>query len=73
MRKFFVLDTQVLRHEPHAVRHSGDPDGFKREGTERGGKARMLDELRRMHALSEGAPLDRGGRLRGAERATHVR
>ena len=62
MRKYFVLDTNVLLHDPKAFRQFDDNDviiplkvieeidQFKRELSERGRNARlvarMLDELR---------------------------
>ncbi|MCC6746270.1 MAG: PhoH family protein [Deltaproteobacteria bacterium] len=71
MEKRFVLDTNVLLHDPRAVEHFGDKevvipiyvleeiDGFKRELSERGRNARVftryLDQLR-----SNGARLSDG-------------
>jgi len=80
MKKNYVLDTNVLLHDPHAIFKFEDNDviipifvieevdQFKREGTERGRNARtisrLLDELReRNGSLSEGVPLDQGGKL----------
>ncbi len=63
MKKNYVLDTNVLLHDPHAIFKFEDNDviipifaieeidQFKREGSERGRNARtiarLLDELRR--------------------------
>src|SRR6476469_7284931 len=63
MKKNYVLDANVLLHDPHAIFKFEDNDlvipiyaieeidQFKREGTERGRNARtiarLLDELRR--------------------------
>lgn len=82
MRKYFVLDTNVLLHDPTAFRQFDDNDviipmkvieeidQFKREVTERGRNARqvarMLDELRKEARLSEGVPLEGGGTLKVA-------
>lgn len=68
MKKYFVLDTNVLLHDPTALTHFDDNhviiplkvieeiDQFKREVTERGRNARqlsrMLDEYRRQGTLS---------------------
>ena len=62
MKKNYVLDTNVLLHDPHAIFKFDDNDviipiyvieevdQFKREGSERGRNARhvvrLLDELR---------------------------
>jgi PhoH-like ATPase len=75
MKKNYVLDANVLLHDPHAVFKFEDNDviipifaleeidRFKREGSERGRNARtiarVLDDLRE----SEGASLSRGVRL----------
>ena len=83
MPKKFVLDTNVLLHDPRAMFHFEENeviipifvleevDQFKKELSERGRNARTvsryLDELRAAHGkLSEGVPLDNGGRLRVA-------
>ncbi len=79
MRKNFVLDTNVLLHDPTAINHFEDNniiiplkvieeiDRFKREVSERGRNARhvsrMLDDLRKQGHLSEGVDLDGGGKL----------
>src|SRR5271168_5294418 len=78
-KKIFVLDTNVLIHDPKALfsftgAHVDIPatvleelDQFKGEGTERGRNARetirMLDQLREKGSLREGVPLDDGGIL----------
>ena len=75
MKKNYVLDANVLLHDPHAVFKFEDNDviitnialeeidRFKREGSERGRNARtiarVLDDLRE----AEGASLSRGVRL----------
>jgi PhoH-like ATPase len=79
MRKNYVLDTNVLLHDPKAIFRFEDNhvvipifvieeiDQFKREASERGRNARqitrLLDELRERGALSTGVSLDGGGRL----------
>ena len=78
--KNYVLDTNVLLHDPNALlsfkeNHVLIPievieeiDRFKRESTERGQNARtisrMLDSLRGKGRLSEGVTLDNGGHMR---------
>lgn len=78
--KNYILDTNVLLHDPDALLNFQDNhvllpievieeiDKFKRETTERGQNARtvsrMLDRLRSRGSLSEGVPLERGGQLR---------
>ncbi len=78
--KNYVLDTNVLLHDPDALLNFQDNnvllpievieeiDKFKRETTERGQNARavsrLLDKLRAQGSLSEGVPLEQGGRLR---------
>jgi PhoH-like ATPase len=78
--KHFVLDTNVLIHDPGAIYQFSDNevvlpifvleeiDTFKKEASERGRNARevarMLDRLRSGGALSEGVPLPAGGRIR---------
>ncbi|HEY5956603.1 MAG TPA: PIN domain-containing protein, partial [Polyangiaceae bacterium] len=70
MRKNYVLDTNVLLHDPHAVLKFEDNDvalpiyvieevdQFKRETTERGRNARtvarVLDQLRAQGSLAQG-------------------
>ena len=78
--KNYILDTNVLLHDPQALLHFEENhvlipievieeiDRFKRESTERGQNARsvsrMLDDLRSRGSLSSGVKLDNGGRLR---------
>lgn len=82
MKKNYILDTNVLVHDPSALQKYGENhviipirvieeiDHFKRELSERGRSARqvsrMLDELRSRGKLSEGVKLDRGGSLQVA-------
>lgn len=79
-KKIYVIDTNVLLHDPHALfafegAAVGIPvvvieevDQFKREGTDRGRNARevvrLLDELRSHGSLGEGIQLANGGTLR---------
>jgi len=78
--KTFILDTNVLLHDPNALWSFQDNtvlipievieeiDRFKRETTDRGQNARtvsrMLDQIRGQGRLSEGVPLPGGGSLR---------
>lgn len=78
--KNYILDTNVLLHDPTSVLNFKDNnvlipievleeiDRFKRESTERGQNARnvsrMLDGLRGQGRLSEGVMLSTGGHLR---------
>ncbi len=80
MKKNYVLDTNVLLHDPRAIFKFEDNvvvlpifcleeiDQFKREGSERGRNARtisrLLDDLRGAVPLSDGVPLEGGGSLR---------
>ncbi len=80
MKKAFVLDTNVLLHEPKAIFRFGDNevvlpiyvveelDQFKKGANELGRNARALarelDALRSRGHLSEGVNLDGGGTLR---------
>ncbi len=80
MRKNYILDTNVLLHDPNSLVSFQDNqillpievieeiDRFKREGTELGQNARsvsrQLDTLRERGRLSEGVGLPNGGRLR---------
>jgi PhoH-like ATPase len=81
LKKTFVIDTNVLIHNPDSLTSFGDNevvlpitvieelDRFKSSPDERGRNARIvtrfLDGLRSGGAkLSEGVPLDNGGRLR---------
>lgn len=79
MKKNYVLDTNVLLHDPNAIFSFEDNnviipiyvieeiDGFKRELSELGRSARQntrnLDALRQQGSLSEGVSLPGGGRL----------
>jgi PhoH-like ATPase len=78
--KNYILDTNVLLHDPHSLLSFQDNsvlvpievieeiDRFKRESSDRGQNARavsrLLDALRGQGRLSEGVPLPTGGRLR---------
>jgi PhoH-like ATPase len=80
MKKQYVLDTNVLLHDPRAIFSFEDNDviipiycieevdQFKKEQSERGRNARQvtryLDQLREEGNLNEGVRLDRGGTLR---------
>jgi PhoH-like ATPase len=82
MKKIFVLDTNVLLHEPNALMHFEDNDvvlpitvieeldRFKRKMEETGRNARnvsrQLDALRKQGQLTQGISLARGGSLRVA-------
>ncbi len=78
MKKNFVLDTNVLLHDPGAITSFADNDvvipiyvieevdSFKKDLSELGRNARqlsrMLDELRRNGRLVDGVPIDGNGR-----------
>lgn len=78
--KNFILDTNVLLHDPSAFRNFKknqviiplkvieEIDQFKRELSERGRNARTisrsLDELRKRGRLSDGVKLESGGQIR---------
>jgi len=78
--KNYILDTNVLLHDPHSLLNFEDNsvlipievieeiDRFKRESSELGQNARSvsrsLDEFRQQGALSDGVPLPNGGRLK---------
>jgi PhoH-like ATPase len=80
MRKVYVLDTNVLLHDPSSLMHFEDNtvvipidviqeiDRFKREQSERGHHARevsrLLDSLRDGSSLADGIRLDNGTELR---------
>jgi PhoH-like ATPase len=80
MKKNFVLDTNVLLHDPNAILTFGDNDviipiyvieeidRFKKELSELGRNARavgrMIDDYRHKGHLSDGVPTPTGGRLR---------
>ena len=82
MKKNYILDTNVLLHDPNSLLKFEDNnvvlpievieeiDRFKRESTELGQNARavsrMLDGFRGTGQLSEGVPLPNGGHLRTA-------
>ncbi len=79
-KKMYVLDTNVLLHDPRALFNFGDGvvgipiavleelEKFKKETSERGKSARdfirYLDEKRKEGSLSEGVPLDTGGTVK---------
>lgn len=78
--KNYILDTNVLLHDPGALTSFAENnvlipievieeiDRFKREASELGQNARhvsrTLDSLRKLGSLNEGVPLENGGRLR---------
>jgi PhoH-like ATPase len=80
VRKNYVLDTNVVLHDPRAIFKFEDNvvilpifvleefDQFKREGSERGRNARtisrLLDEVRAAGTLAAGVSLENGGSLR---------
>lgn len=80
MRKRYILDTNVLLHDPNALTQFQDNevviplkvieeiDRFKRDQTELGRNARqvsrMLDDIRQQGNLSEGVSMPDGGSLR---------
>ncbi len=80
MRKNFILDANILLHDPHSIFSFDDNtviipvaviseiDRFKKERTDRGYNARavvrLLDSLRGDQSLANGIPLRNGGRLR---------
>ncbi|MFO0747656.1 MAG: PhoH family protein [Myxococcota bacterium] len=82
MNKHFVLDTNILLHDPEAIFGFTDNtvwipivvieeiDSFKKDGSELGRNAREvarhLDALRALGRLTDGVPLDNGGRLKVA-------
>ncbi|NCJ05952.1 AAA family ATPase [Synechococcales cyanobacterium C] len=82
MKKVFVLDTNVLLHDPGALLQFEDNDvilpitiieeldRFKKQAEETGRNARQvsrkLDELRQKGSLIDGIPLAQGGMLRVA-------
>jgi len=79
MKKTYILDTNVLLHDPQAIFKFEDNnlaipitvieeiDGFKKNLNETGRNARQfsrfLDALRKDHSLTEGVPLESGGNL----------
>src|SRR5689334_13036649 len=80
MRKNFILDTNVLLHDPRSIYNFADNnviipiyvieeiDQFKRDLNELGRNARMvtryLDSFRAEGSLAEGVPLPGGGMIR---------
>lgn len=80
MRKNYVLDANILLHDPYSIFQFadntvivpigviGEIDAFKKERTNRGYNARavvrLLDSLRGQHSLASGVALENGGRLR---------
>jgi PhoH-like ATPase len=80
MRKNYILDANILIHDPYSIHHFADNtviipvgvltelDRFKKEPTDRGFSARavvrLLDGLRNGQSLATGVPLENGGRLR---------
>ncbi len=80
MKKNYVLDTNVLLHDPQAIVKFSDNtvvlpltvieeiDRFKKDQSETGRNARqisrMMDQFRLQGKLVEGVPLDNGGLLR---------
>lgn len=79
MRKNYILDANILIHDPQSIFHFTDNtviipvaviaelDRFKKERTDRGHAARaivrMLDSLRGDDSLARGVSLEKGGRL----------
>jgi PhoH-like ATPase len=80
MRKNYILDANILIHDPYSVFQFadntviipvgviGELDRFKKEPTDRGFSARavvrLLDGLRNGQSLATGVSLENGGRLR---------
>lgn len=80
MQKYYVLDANILIHDPQSIFHFADNtviipvgviseiDRFKKEMTDRGFNARavvrLLDGLRNGQSLSQGIALENGGHLR---------
>jgi PhoH-like ATPase len=80
MRKNYILDANILIHDPYSIFHFadntviipvgviGELDRFKKEPTDRGFSARavvrLLDGLRNGQSLAAGVGLENGGRLR---------
>lgn len=79
MRKNYILDANILIHDPQSIFHFTDNtviipvgviaelDRFKKERSDRGHAARaivrQLDALRGEHSLARGVALESGGRL----------
>lgn len=88
MKKTFILDTNVLLHDPRSMFSFADNnivipiyaveeiDNFKKELSELGQNARQvsryLDELRSLGSLAEGVPLESGGSLKVATSARQL-
>ncbi len=88
MPKNYVLDTNVLLHDPNALFSFGDNtviipifvieeiDNFKKQLNELGRNARhfsrKMDELRAKGKLTTGVPLDNGGTLRVEHKCDHL-
>lgn len=80
MRKNYILDANILIHDPYSIFNFADNtviipvgviselDRFKKEVTDRGYNARtivrLLDGLRAQRSLAQGVPLKNGGCLR---------
>lgn len=80
MRKHYILDTNILLHDPSSIFQFADNvvvipieviieiDRFKHEISSRGQNARevsrLLDQVRESHSLASGARLPSGGTLR---------
>jgi PhoH-like ATPase len=80
MRKNYILDANILIHDPYSIFHFvdntviipvgviGELDRFKKEATDRGYNARtvvrLLDELRHDQSLAAGVKLEHGGSLK---------
>lgn len=80
MRKNYILDANILLHDPNSLFQFADNtvlipvavireiDQFKKERTDRGYNARavvrLLDSLRGERSLASGVPLEQGGLLR---------
>lgn len=80
MRKNYILDANILIHDPYSIFQFADNtvvipvgviselDRFKKEATDRGFSARavvrLLDGLRNGQSLAQGVDLTNGGRLR---------
>ena len=86
--KAFVLDTNVLLHDPNAISHFAENDvivpiyvleeidTFKKDLSELGRNARQvarqLDDLKDEGSLSEGIELENGGRSQSRRDAKRV-
>ena len=80
MHKNYILDANILLHDPNSIFQFADNtviipvgvireiDRFKKEMTDRGYNARavvrLLDSLRAGHSLATGVPLEHGGLLK---------